>query len=65
MEQQQAMPEEDPMATPEAQAVMQNLIEAGYPPELAQGAYQLELQGMQPEQIDEWINQQMMGVQNG
>ena len=62
MMQEQAQQEgEDPMATPEAQQVMQNLINAGYPPELAQQAYQLELQGYQPEQIDQWIKQQVGG----
>jgi len=52
---------EDPMASPEAQQIIQNLVNAGYPPELAQQAYQLELQGYKPEQIDQWIQQQVGG----
>jgi hypothetical protein len=54
-----ADPNADPMADQEGQQVIQNLINAGYPPEVAQGAYQMEMQGYQPEQIDEWVRQQV------
>lgn len=54
-----ADPNADPnQMTPEDAQVLQNLIEAGYPPELAQQGLQLEKQGYQPEQIDQILAQQ-------
>jgi hypothetical protein len=55
---------QDPMmggemgADPADQQVLQNLINAGYPPEIAQQALMLEKQGYAPEQIDQILAQQ-------
>jgi hypothetical protein len=38
--------------------ILQNLMSAGYPPEMAQMGLQLEKQGYQPEQIDQILQQQ-------
>lgn len=43
--------------------VLQNLMNAGYPPEMAQMGLQLEKQGYAPEQIDQILQQQ--GAVNG
>ena len=42
--------------------VYQNLIQSGYPPEVAKMALQLEQQGYTPEQIDQVLQQQMQGA---
>lgn len=56
-------PNAQPEMTPEDEAVIQNLMQSGYPQELAMTALQLEKQGYQPEQIDQILSQQMQGAQ--
>jgi hypothetical protein len=53
----QEMPQEGQELTPEEAQIMQNLLQAGYPEELAQAALQLEREGYPPEQIDEILRQ--------
>lgn len=48
-----AIPADPNAMTPEDQQVLQNLIQAGYPEELAMKGLMLEKQGYQPEQIDQ------------
>lgn len=59
----QELPQEtqEPQLTPEDAQAMQNLVSAGYPPELAYAGLQLEKQGYPPEKIDEILNQAMRG----
>lgn len=49
----QEMPQEDQEITPEEEQIFQNLVQAGYPPELAIKGIELERQGLHPDQIDQ------------
>lgn len=51
------MPQEGQEMTPEEAQILQNLMQAGYPEELAMAALELERQGFPPEKIDEILRQ--------
>jgi hypothetical protein len=53
-------PQQEAMGGEDDNMILENLVNAGYPPEVAQQALALEKQGYSPEQIDAAL-QQMMG----
>lgn len=53
--------QQEPVMTPEDEAILQNLLQAGYPPEVAYKGWMLEKQGYEPEQIDQILQQELGG----